>query len=83
MALCYILNIYIIVEKKEKRLLFSFVLTLLFLSFLLIYSTDNIMAGNYANLPGAVQGLYANQGIAGFYAGWFPGLAGKIPSYVS
>jgi hypothetical protein len=45
--------------------------------------TDNIMAGNYPNLPKAIQGLYSSQGIAGFYAGWFPGLAGKIPSYVS
>lgn len=45
--------------------------------------TDNIMAGNYPNLIKAVQGLYSSQGVAGFYAGWFPGLAGKIPSYVS
>ena len=39
------------------------------------------MAGNYPNLPSAVKGLYATQGINGFYSGWFPGLAGKIPSY--
>lgn len=45
--------------------------------------TDNIMAGNYPNLPAAARGLYQQRGIAGFYAGWFPGLAGKIPSYVS
>eukprot|EP00546_Thalassionema_frauenfeldii_P002430 CAMPEP_0178934582 /NCGR_PEP_ID=MMETSP0786-20121207/23947_1 /TAXON_ID=186022 /ORGANISM="Thalassionema frauenfeldii, Strain CCMP 1798" /LENGTH=408 /DNA_ID=CAMNT_0020612389 /DNA_START=418 /DNA_END=1645 /DNA_ORIENTATION=- len=44
---------------------------------------DNIMAGNYPNLPAAARGLYQQRGIAGFYAGWFPGLAGKIPSYVS
>ena len=39
------------------------------------------MAGNYPNLPAAVKGLYAQQGIRGFYSGWFPGLVGKIPSY--
>ena len=44
--------------------------------------TDNIMAGNYPNLPAAVAGLYKNGGIMGFYGGWFPGLVGKIPSYV-
>jgi hypothetical protein len=45
--------------------------------------TDNIMAGNYPNLPQAVVGLAKDRGIHGFYAGWWPGLAGKIPSYVS
>jgi hypothetical protein len=45
--------------------------------------TDNIMAGNYPKLTDAVKGLYADRGIAGFYSGWWPGLAGKIPSYVS
>ena len=44
--------------------------------------TDNIMAGNYPNLPAAAKGLAKTQGIAGFYTGWWPGLAGKIPSYV-
>lgn len=43
--------------------------------------TDNIMAGTYPNLPAAVKGLAAERGIAGFYTGWWPGLAGKIPSY--
>ena len=43
--------------------------------------TDNIMAGTYANLPGAIQGLASEKGIAGFYTGWAPGVAGKIPSY--
>jgi solute carrier family 25 S-adenosylmethionine transporter 26 len=43
--------------------------------------TDNIMAGNYPNLPAAAKGLAKTQGIAGFYTGWWPGLAGKIPSY--
>ena len=45
--------------------------------------TDNIMAGNYPNLLSAAQGLYTQQGIIGFYRGWWPGLVGKIPSYVS
>lgn len=43
--------------------------------------TDNIMAGTYPNLPGAIKGLASEKGIKGFYAGWWPGLAGKIPSY--
>ena len=45
--------------------------------------TDNIMAGNYPDLVQATQGLYTEQGIIGFYRGWWPGLVGKIPSYVS
>ena len=45
--------------------------------------TDNIMAGNYPGLWPACVGLYQNKGIMGFYSGWGPGLAGKIPSYVS
>ena len=44
---------------------------------------DNIMAGTYPNLVKAVSGLSSEKGIAGFYTGWWPGLAGKIPSYVS
>ena len=43
--------------------------------------TDNIMAGTYPNLPAAVKGLASEKGVKGFYAGWWPGLAGKIPSY--
>jgi len=43
--------------------------------------TDNIMAGNYPNLIAATNGLYASRGMMGFYAGWWPGLVGKIPSY--
>ncbi|GKY98620.1 hypothetical protein MPSEU_000818700 [Mayamaea pseudoterrestris] len=43
--------------------------------------TDNIMAGNYPHLAGAIQGIGGNMGIAGFYRGWWPGLVGKIPSY--
>jgi len=42
---------------------------------------DNIMAGTYSNLATAVAGLGREKGILGFYAGWWPGLAGKIPSY--
>lgn len=42
---------------------------------------DNIMAGTYPNLVKAVQGLSAERGVSGFYSGWWPGLAGKIPSY--
>ena len=43
--------------------------------------TDNIMAGNYQNLPTAIRGLAQTYGVRGFYAGWWPGLVGKIPSY--
>jgi hypothetical protein len=42
---------------------------------------DNIMAGNYNNLPSAVSGLSSSRGVMGFYSGWWPGLVGKIPSY--
>jgi solute carrier family 25 S-adenosylmethionine transporter 26 len=42
---------------------------------------DNIMAGNYPNLKAACVGLAQTKGINGFYAGWWPGLVGKIPSY--
>eukprot|EP00586_Coscinodiscus_wailesii_P009262 CAMPEP_0172523252 /NCGR_PEP_ID=MMETSP1066-20121228/293566_1 /TAXON_ID=671091 /ORGANISM="Coscinodiscus wailesii, Strain CCMP2513" /LENGTH=325 /DNA_ID=CAMNT_0013306321 /DNA_START=602 /DNA_END=1579 /DNA_ORIENTATION=- len=43
--------------------------------------TDNIMAGTYSNLGSAIKGLAASNGVKGFYTGWWPGLAGKIPSY--
>ena len=39
---------------------------------------DNIMAGNYPNIVAAAKGL-ARKG--DLYAGWWPGLAGKLPSY--
>jgi solute carrier family 25 S-adenosylmethionine transporter 26 len=45
--------------------------------------TDNIMVGNYPRLSAAIRGLYKDRGIMGFYSGWWPGLVGKIPSYVS
>jgi solute carrier family 25 S-adenosylmethionine transporter 26 len=44
--------------------------------------TDNIMAGTYPSLPKAIKGLASSGGIRGFYSGWWPDLAGKIPSYV-
>lgn len=43
--------------------------------------TDNIMAGNFNNLPQAVTGLANRGGVLAFYRGWWPGLVGKIPSY--
>lgn len=42
---------------------------------------DNIMAGTYPNLVAATNGLMKDKGFAGFYSGWWPGIAGKIPSY--
>ena len=42
---------------------------------------DNIMAGTYPNLIAATRSLPKDKGIAGFYTGWWPGIAGKIPSY--
>jgi len=42
---------------------------------------DNIMAGTYPNLIVATKSLAKDKGIAGFYTGWWPGIAGKIPSY--
>ncbi len=44
---------------------------------------DNIMAGTYPNLVAATSCLMKDKGISGFYTGWWPGIAGKIPSYVS
>lgn len=44
---------------------------------------DNIMAGTYGNLVEATKGLMKDKGVKGFYGGWWPGIAGKIPSYVS
>ena len=44
---------------------------------------DNIMAGTYPNLIAATKSLMKDKGISGFYTGWWPGIAGKIPSYVS
>ncbi|CAM9516794.1 unnamed protein product [Chrysoparadoxa australica] len=43
--------------------------------------TDRIMAGVYPNLREGVQSIRATEGVRGFYTGWFPNLAQKIPSY--
>jgi len=42
---------------------------------------DNIMAGTYPNMLVAAKSLTKDKGILGFYTGWWPGIAGKIPSY--
>ncbi|KAL7445432.1 hypothetical protein ACHAXH_010046 [Discostella pseudostelligera] len=42
---------------------------------------DNVMSGTFPHLSAAVSGLMKDKGLAGFYTGWWPGLAGKIPSY--
>jgi len=45
---------------------------------------DSIMAGIYPNLSSACSGIMrTSKGLGGFYNGWWAGLAGKIPSYVS
>ena len=43
--------------------------------------TDRLMAGIYPSLPSAVSNIIANDVIRGFYRGWWPSLAQKIPSY--
>lgn len=43
--------------------------------------TDRIMAGVYDNFFQAVKEISFNEGYFGFYNGWFPALAQKIPSY--
>lgn len=43
--------------------------------------TDRLMAGIYATFPEAVRTIYQTEGLLGFYAGWWPALAQKIPSY--
>jgi Mitochondrial carrier protein len=42
---------------------------------------NSIMAGIYPNLATAVRTISKAEGVAGFYAGWGPNLAQKIPSY--
>jgi solute carrier family 25 S-adenosylmethionine transporter 26 len=42
---------------------------------------ENIMAGNYPNLPTAVAGLYRRRGVMAFYAGWWPILLARLPAY--
>jgi solute carrier family 25 S-adenosylmethionine transporter 26 len=43
--------------------------------------TDRLMAGIYPNFPTALRSIMATEGVAGFYTGWWPALAQKIPSY--
>ncbi|KAG5182703.1 mitochondrial energy transfer protein [Tribonema minus] len=43
--------------------------------------TDRIMADIYPNLASAVRTISQTEGLKGFYAGWGPNLAQKIPSY--
>mmetsp|Transcript_9481 Transcript_9481/g.8483 ORF Transcript_9481/g.8483 Transcript_9481/m.8483 type:complete len:427 (+) Transcript_9481:7-1287(+) len=43
--------------------------------------TDRLMAGIYPSLPAALTTIYKQEGMAGFYSGWWPALAQKIPSY--
>ena len=43
--------------------------------------TDRLMAGIYTSFPSAVRSIIVKDGVRGFYAGWWPALAQKIPSY--
>lgn len=43
--------------------------------------TDRLMAGVYTSFPEALHKIYMQEGLMGFYAGWWPALAQKIPSY--
>lgn len=43
--------------------------------------TDRLMAGIYGSMKEAVTSIYRTEGVMGFYAGWWPALAQKIPSY--
>ncbi|CAM9257909.1 unnamed protein product [Ectocarpus fasciculatus] len=43
--------------------------------------TNRIMAGVYPNLWTGVGSIIREKGVRGFYAGWWPGLVQKIPSY--
>lgn len=43
--------------------------------------TNRIMAGVYPNLFTGVRSVIRETGVKGFYAGWWPGLVQKIPSY--
>jgi solute carrier family 25 S-adenosylmethionine transporter 26 len=43
--------------------------------------TDRLMAGVYPSFPAALRSIMASEGPWGFYAGWWPALAQKIPSY--
>jgi solute carrier family 25 S-adenosylmethionine transporter 26 len=43
--------------------------------------TDRLMGGVYPSFPHALKTILTTEGIAGFYTGWWPALAQKIPSY--
>ena len=43
--------------------------------------TDRLMAGVYPSFPDAVRTIVKADGWRGFYIGWWPALAQKIPSY--
>lgn len=43
--------------------------------------TDRLMAGVYPSLAVAVKEIHRENGLSGFYRGWWPALAQKIPSY--
>lgn len=43
--------------------------------------TDRLMGGVYPSFPVAVRRILQEDGLKGFYAGWWPALAQKIPSY--
>lgn len=43
--------------------------------------TDRLMADIYPSFPAALRTIFNSEGLAGFYAGWWPALAQKIPSY--
>jgi solute carrier family 25 S-adenosylmethionine transporter 26 len=43
--------------------------------------TDRLMGGVYPSFPYACKSIMETEGVRGFYAGWWPALAQKIPSY--
>lgn len=43
--------------------------------------TDRLMAGMYPSFPSALSNIFKSEGLRGFYTGWWPALAQKIPSY--
>lgn len=43
--------------------------------------TDRLMAGVYTTFPEAMSTIMRTEGPLGFYSGWWPALAQKIPSY--
>ncbi|CAM9271889.1 unnamed protein product [Choristocarpus tenellus] len=42
---------------------------------------NRIMAGVYPDIGTGIQSIVKESGLKGFYAGWWPGLVQKIPSY--